>query len=806
MSAAVYTPPLPFTRDANAAGLPLPSIPRRTSSTTPRARQASSAPSILLAQAGPSSVVLQPPTPPHPPPLSPPAAALPITARPRADSSASASTSSSADTPRPLSHRRHGDDLRLDLDAIAPSPSPRRLSAPALAASVSLDAAQPLMQQPPAAATPTTKAGTPLKSSLKSRRPSEARPTALQVLAGYDSLRTKSEPVTPTAAAKNVHFDDRLERVRHFLSGQKPSAVSRDGSPRETTDEEDSDWPRFIYGPGPPLPTEKDAGKRVLRMRVEDGHAPAGVGQRMGDDVVLEEIKFVNTPEGARVEGIVRVRNVAFEKRVAVRFTFDNWTTTSEVAGRYLVSAPDHSWDRFGFEIRVPVHRAEEKVLVMAVSYHSGGREMWDSNAGKNYRARFELVKEQEKRASYRPQQQRSRSAHPGASFATSISDEEMSDLTSKLEKVAAGGNAARAANDDEPESPRKEAKAADAFEFEKGESLSKRYDFAASSRMAWHRPASPASVARMVSPTREDGAVPWPRQQQQQRGTPRRSAREIFQLGRGSPREPDEEDWRRVVADAARDEVDEGELPFARPAPAKQRGRIHQRGYFDLGFDLGRAGSGFRPYGAHHTISDDKKGGGGSGTPRLGPDGYAARLNSYPPVASPPHETGTRETSLWGKSGPAPAAWHAALAMRRPLHHQQHRAGAGVGSEASTPSFTTGGSSSSEQTSPEYERENPLSPVGGPDYTALVNQLCFFTGGNSPGKGFLTPSELPGDELVRSHSASSVQDYFGSPASSVPPLFASSSFEVQRSSSFDDATGVGRRSGSSTPRVSPVA
>ena len=48
-------------------------------------------------------------------------------------------------------------------------------------------------------------------------------------------------------------------------------------------------------------------------------------------DVAVENIELV----GTTVEGVVRVRNLAFEKWLAVRFTLDKWQTTSEVTARY---------------------------------------------------------------------------------------------------------------------------------------------------------------------------------------------------------------------------------------------------------------------------------------------------------------------------------------------------------------------------------------------------------------------------------------------------------------------------------------
>jgi hypothetical protein len=51
-------------------------------------------------------------------------------------------------------------------------------------------------------------------------------------------------------------------------------------------------------------------------------------------DVTVENIELVRTTD----DGVVRVRNLAFEKWIVVRFTLDKWQTTSEVTARYKES------------------------------------------------------------------------------------------------------------------------------------------------------------------------------------------------------------------------------------------------------------------------------------------------------------------------------------------------------------------------------------------------------------------------------------------------------------------------------------
>ncbi|KAN0136127.1 putative phosphatase regulatory subunit domain containing protein [Lactarius tabidus] len=85
------------------------------------------------------------------------------------------------------------------------------------------------------------------------------------------------------------------------------------------------------------------------------------------------------------LRGIVRVRNISFEKCVAVRFTTDGWTTISETQARYVGPAPETAgaWDLFAFT--VPVHAP--RTLLLAVHYVVPGiGEWWDNNGGADFR------------------------------------------------------------------------------------------------------------------------------------------------------------------------------------------------------------------------------------------------------------------------------------------------------------------------------------------------------------------------------------------------------------------------------------
>ncbi|TDL20155.1 hypothetical protein BD410DRAFT_382936 [Rickenella mellea] len=281
--------------------------------------------------------------------------------------------------------------------------------------------------------------------------------TALDVRpAQQHSSLSKSLPATPTSS-KFVHFDAQLEHVKLFLAEQKPLAVSRDGSPTDETGTEGetgsaSEGGGYPWGGGAKGGVgrngvggkngkgrgygseDEEMQRRALVMRVLNlppGRRPSSPStssssnsnsNMSGRDVLLETLELA--PDGLSVHGTVRVRNLAFEKRVAVRFTLDGWQTTSEVGAKWggacrfdgsSLSSPSPSsssshgsgggigshggdgdggqFDRFEFSIRLGdmlLGKLQDKTLVLAVRYVCAGREMWDSNGGENYRAVFE--------------------------------------------------------------------------------------------------------------------------------------------------------------------------------------------------------------------------------------------------------------------------------------------------------------------------------------------------------------------------------------------------------------------------------
>jgi Carbohydrate/starch-binding module (family 21) len=360
---------------------------------------------------------------------------------------------------------------------------------------------------------PRKKSGEPLKSSLKAKR-TPAR-GSLTVITDPVSLSSRSAPATP--AHKGVRFHSQLEHVKLFLAEQKPLAVSRDGSPTDTSGT-DSEFPPFIYGP------DDDLKERPLVMhRIDIPTVPPLAADSC--DVAIENIDLV----GTTVEGIVRVRNIAFEKWIAVRFTLDKWQTTSEVTARYKESSPNTTFDRFMFSIKLAdvLSRAEEKTLFLAVRYSVAGREIWDNNGGRNYQVRVvrERALKANKEAVVESREKSSRA-------------DDIADLRRKLEQVVKhappsetiGGILAQHSRRRwESPSPTPSPPLRDATpSFRSESSLAARYDFAASLRTPWRVPVvskTPSHARTNTYPSTRPNSVQWPHSPRGPCGSPRDSA-----------------------------------------------------------------------------------------------------------------------------------------------------------------------------------------------------------------------------------------------------------------------------------------
>ena len=249
------------------------------------------------------------------------------------------------------------------------------------------------------------KSGEPVKSSLK-HYPISAFPGRIDSL-DTAMMRAKSVPNTPTLH-KAVHFNNELEQIKFFKHRQRPSAVSRDGSPEhtETETEEEKDFPYFpmlsrhseipssprVEPQAATSPSSSDAEEQLI-LRLPN--FPSSTRISTDRDLYLERAFLADDLRS--VKGTIHVRNIAFEKWVAVRFTLDNWNTVNEVSAEYAESVKEGTFDRFVFSIKLNEllnwprgsGQHETKSMFLCLRYRSDGQELWDNNGALNYQLDF---------------------------------------------------------------------------------------------------------------------------------------------------------------------------------------------------------------------------------------------------------------------------------------------------------------------------------------------------------------------------------------------------------------------------------
>lgn len=187
----------------------------------------------------------------------------------------------------------------------------------------------------------------------------------------HRSRKFRSVPSISTSCQqrqKHVHFADsvgqQLECVQHIVRSELPPVV--------------------------PVSALDHLRKQRLRVhrqlhplfQLQDRTLPERV-QRLG--VALEDVQAVDTT----VQGVVRVRNDAYEKQIVVRYTLNEWQSYTDVAANYIDGSHDGQTDKFSFSIFVSSADEESFVpgckLHFAIKYVADGKMWWDNNDGTNY-------------------------------------------------------------------------------------------------------------------------------------------------------------------------------------------------------------------------------------------------------------------------------------------------------------------------------------------------------------------------------------------------------------------------------------
>ncbi|KAI0006875.1 carbohydrate-binding module family 21 protein [Xylariaceae sp. FL0662B] len=195
--------------------------------------------------------------------------------------------------------------------------------------------------------------------------------------------RPSSMPGTPTFS-KAVHFDSHLEHVRHFLQVDRPLAVSAGSSPVDNY-ESDNEYP---FG----VDTKVTPRLPPFEWKIVVSNFPTECPIRRALPVRLERVWM--SPDQKSLIGSVVVANLAFQKSVVCRFTFDYWKTVSEVTAEYhhqiRSRENENHHDLFQFSVMLSdIANLEAKTLFFCIRYNVNGLEFWDNNQSGNFQIDF---------------------------------------------------------------------------------------------------------------------------------------------------------------------------------------------------------------------------------------------------------------------------------------------------------------------------------------------------------------------------------------------------------------------------------
>ena len=246
----------------------------------------------------------------------------------------------------------------------------------------------------------------------------------------FNKKRTQSLPTTPTY--KQVHFGTGND-VRYFKKKDRPAAISASNSPmlegsmkingaegdESYDDEDDSPYESDLeLDSDLHMDLDKHGSTVVKRLNSVDWHLKLPNFPELSYDTKIFEAKSIVFLERLFISidkkfllGHVAVKNLAFEKSILVRYTFDNWSTIIEIPTIYVPDIPQilkkNHYDRFIFKIPLTSlfnsfrisnnnynnnssstsnnSEPNTKSFQLCIKYTTDDTEFWDNNGFKNY-------------------------------------------------------------------------------------------------------------------------------------------------------------------------------------------------------------------------------------------------------------------------------------------------------------------------------------------------------------------------------------------------------------------------------------
>lgn len=128
-------------------------------------------------------------------------------------------------------------------------------------------------------------------------------------------------------------------------------------------------------------------GQRLDKIIVPLFQQP-GVSPNFLDIVQLQNVALENAavtdPICLTITGLVRVRNLDFNKSVHIRYTLDAWQSYSDLQAEYVPSSCDGFSDKFSFTVFGNSMEIGQRIEI-AIRFSCKGEQFWDNNYGVNY-------------------------------------------------------------------------------------------------------------------------------------------------------------------------------------------------------------------------------------------------------------------------------------------------------------------------------------------------------------------------------------------------------------------------------------
>jgi len=164
-----------------------------------------------------------------------------------------------------------------------------------------------------------------------------------------------SQTITHTSVLKQsnkklVSFSEALEHVRYFKKEEPVTSIWRDLC-------------------------------HFSSFTIWNSHEPHEVSQLTNQNQVLVDSLVLR---GSVLEFKIYVKNLAFLKKVTVRYSYDGWQTFHDKDADFEMSDHAKNIDRFCW--RMDLSARPHVPLVFAVKYECLGVTFWDNNGGKNYK------------------------------------------------------------------------------------------------------------------------------------------------------------------------------------------------------------------------------------------------------------------------------------------------------------------------------------------------------------------------------------------------------------------------------------